>query len=82
VSQPRWFYRNDDEWIALVERLKLTLCPHCKAVGTLIRHGSRHGFDDAQPPRKVLRARRIFCRNRHRRPGGGRTVSVFLAENI
>jgi hypothetical protein len=82
VTPPRWFYRTDDEWIALVERLKLTPCPHCKAVGTLIRHGSLHGFDDAQPPRNILRARRVFCSNRHRRPGCGRTISVFLAERI
>jgi hypothetical protein len=82
VTPPRWFYRTNDEWIALVERLKLTPCPHCRAIGTLIRHGSLHGFDDQTPPRKVLRARRVFCSNRHRRPGCGRTVSVFLAETI
>jgi hypothetical protein len=82
VSEPRWFYRTDDEWIALVERLKLTPCPHCKAVGTLIRHGSLRGYDDANPQRKVLRARRVFGSNRHRRPGCGRTVSVFLAEKL
>lgn len=82
MSQPRWFYRDNDEWTAITERLKLTPCPHCQAVGTLIRHGSLHGYDDAHPTRKVLRARRIFCSNRHRRPGCGRTVSVWLAEKI
>jgi len=82
VSEPHWFYRDDREWLALVERLKLTPCPHCKVVGTLIRHGSLRGFDDASPARKVLRARRVFCSNRYRRPGCGRTVSVFLAEKL
>jgi hypothetical protein len=82
VCPPRWFYRTDDDWVALVERLKLTPCPHCQTVGTLIRHGSLHGFDDQTPPRKVLRARRLFCSNRHRRRGCGRTVSVFRAEKI
>ncbi|MGL6095235.1 MAG: hypothetical protein ACRC7O_05450 [Fimbriiglobus sp.] len=37
----RWFYRSDGEWTALAERLKLTACPHCRAVGTLIRRTER-----------------------------------------
>lgn len=78
----RWFYRSDDEWNALAERLKLTPCPHCDVTGTLIRHGILTGFDDANPPRKALRARRVFCSNRRRRPGCGRTVSVWLAHKI
>lgn len=82
MERERWFYRSDDEWIALVERLKLTACPHCRATGTLVRHGSLVGFDDADPPRKTLRARRVFCSNRHRRPGCGRTVSVWIAHKI
>ncbi len=39
VGEERWFYRSDQEWTAIAERLKLTPCPHCKVVGTLIRHG-------------------------------------------
>ena len=82
MGEERWFYRHEHEWTALVERLKLTPCPHCRVVGTLIRHGSLVGFDDTSPRRKTLRARRIFCSNRHRRPGCGRTVSVWLAGKI
>ena len=82
MGEPRWFYHHEYEWVALVERLKLTPCPHCHVVGTLIRHGSLTGFDDSSPRRKTLRARRIFCSNRHRRPGCGRTVSVWLADKI
>jgi hypothetical protein len=82
VGDERWFYRDGQEWAAIAERLKLTSCPHCKAVGTLNRHGSLYGFDDSTPPRKTLRARRMFCSNRHRRPGCGRTVSVWLADKI
>ena len=51
-----WFYRSDDDWNAIVEQLKLTPCPHCKAVGTLMRHGSLYGFDDSRPQRQTLRA--------------------------
>lgn len=82
MDADRWFYRSDADWAALVERLKLTGCPHCRAVGTLVRHGSLTGFDDARPPRKTLRARRVFCSNRHRRAGCGRTVSVWRADVI
>jgi hypothetical protein len=81
VSDERWFYRNEAEWTAIVERLKLTPCPHCLSVGTLIRHGILSGFDDSGS-RRTVRARRIFCSNRHRRRGCGRTVSVWFAEKI
>jgi hypothetical protein len=82
VAQQRWFYRSVAEWIAIAERLKQTPCPHCKVVGTLIRHGFLRGFDDSSPPRKTVRARRIFCSNRQTRPGCGRTFSIWLADKI
>jgi hypothetical protein len=78
----RWFYRCDQDWLAIVERLKQTPCPHCNTVGTLNRHGVLSGFDDSNPQRTTLRARRIFCSNRDLRPGCGRTISVWLANTI
>ena len=81
MSDERWFCRDDAEWAAMVERLKLTPCPHCRTVGTLIRHGVLTGFDDSSP-RRTVRARRIFCSNRHRRCGCGRTISVWFADKI
>jgi len=82
MGEQRWFYRNASEWTAIAERLKHTPCPHCKVVGTLIRHGFLYGFDDSSPQRKTLRARRIFCSNRKARRGCGRTFSVWLADKI
>jgi hypothetical protein len=82
VSEERWFYRDAAEWSAIAERLKQTACPHCKVVGTLIRHGFLRGFDDSDPQRKTLRARRIFCSNRNARRGCGRTFSIWLADKI
>jgi hypothetical protein len=76
------FYRSDDEWTTIAEQLKQTPCPHCNAVGNLIRHGFLYGFDDSSPQRKTRRARRIFCSNRNLRPGCGRTFSVWLADRI
>ena len=81
MSDVRWFCRGEAEWAAIVERLKLTPCPHCKTVGTLIRHGTLTGFDDSST-RRTIRARRIFCSNRHRRSGCGRTISVWIADKI
>ena len=82
MGEQRWFYRTDEEWNAIAERLKQTPCPHCNAVGALIRHGFLFGFDDTSPQRKTLRARRIFCSNRNRRSGCGRTFSVWIADRI
>jgi hypothetical protein len=82
VGEQRWFYRNFEEWQAIAEHLKLTPCPHCRVVGALIRHGFLYGFDDCNPHRKTLRARRILCSNRHARPGCGRTFSVWAADKI
>src|SRR5271167_4462743 len=77
-----WFFRGDDPWKAIVHQLEVTPCPHCHAVGFLIRHGALFGFDDSSPRRPTLRARRIFCSNRHKRRGCGRTFSVWLADKI
>ena len=76
----RWFYRTEAEWTQWVERLKLMPCPHCQLVGTLNRHGCLVGYDESQ--RQVLRARRVYCSNRHAQRGCGRTFSVWLADKI
>lgn len=80
MSEVRWFYRDEAEWIEISSQLKLTACPHCKVVGNLIRHGALQGFDEDR--RIVLRAHRVFCSRRQRRRGCGRTVSVWLADKI
>ena len=82
MGEERWFYRSAEEWNALAEQLKQTPCPHCKVVGTLIRHGFLYGFDESNPQRKAVRAQRIFCSNRQARRGCGRTFSVWLADKI
>jgi hypothetical protein len=82
VGEQRWFCRSEQEWDAMADRLKQTACPHCKAVGALIRHGFLRGYDEGDSQRKTLRARRVFCSNRHRRPGCGRTFSVWLVDKI
>lgn len=82
MGEQRWFYRSAEEWNAIAERLKQTPWPHRKVVGTLIRHGNLHGYDESNSQQKMVRARRIFCSNRHLRRGCGRTFSVWLADKI
>ncbi len=47
----------------LLTTLQLTQCPHCKNVGTLIRHGVLRGCDDSNLKHKTIRAKRVFCSN-------------------
>lgn len=60
---------------------KLTACPHCGRVGTLIGHGKLVGYEERSSAR-VVRGQRLFCSNRRRRPGCGHTLSVLLSTTI
>jgi hypothetical protein len=82
VGEERRFFRNEQEWRAMAERLKQTSCPHCKIVGALNQHGYLRGIDESSPRKETERARRVFCSNRRARPGCGRTFSVWLADKI
>jgi len=57
-------------------------CPHCKQVGSLIRHGFLRGFDPRHLHKKTIRARRVFCSNRNRAAGCGKTFSLWTADKI
>jgi len=82
VSDERWFYRGEEEFLRMYEQLKLTRCPHCRVIGTLILHGFLRGYDENDQGRKSVRARRVFCSNRKARGGCGRTFSVWIADKI
>ena len=66
----------------LYTRLKITACPHCKSVGNLIKHGFLRGYDQHHQLNKTVRATRVFCSNRNRASGCGRTFSVWLADRV
>jgi len=57
--------------------LKVTPCPHCRAVGFLIRNGCLKGHGEGVND-EVQRGWRIFCSNRRRRKGCGKTYAVLL----
>jgi hypothetical protein len=78
----RQFCGSPEEFEAVHARLKTTACPHCKRVGTLIRHGFLRGYDEQHRREKAIRAWRIFCNNRRQSSGCGRTFSVWTADKI
>lgn len=67
---------------AQLAKLKLTACPHCKQIGCLIRHGFLRGYDPVRLRGRTIRAQRVFCSNRNRANGCGRTFSVWTADKI
>ena len=73
---------TQEELEAVLAKLKTTACPHCKGVGNLIRHGFLRGYDETHQDQRTVRARRVFCNNRRRATGCGRTFSVWAADKI
>lgn len=59
--------------------LKSAPCPKCRAVSNLICHGYLRGYGECGIA-KVIRGWRIYCSNRYRRRGCGRTYSILLAQ--
>jgi hypothetical protein len=66
----------------LYAQLKLIACPHCKQVGNLIKHGFLRGYDQQHQLDRAVRATRVYCSNRFRASGCGRTFSVWLADRV
>jgi len=61
--------------------IKHSPCPHCRRTGNLIYHGYLYGISECRC-HQVTRGQRIFCSNRNKRKGCGRTFSCFLAKYI
>ena len=77
-----WICGSQEEFESVRAKLKTTACPHCKSVGNLIRHGFLRGYDDKHQRERTVRAWRIFCSNRNRATGCGRTFSVWAANKV
>ena len=69
------------EYDELKHRLKHTACPHCRAVGCLIRHGYLRGYGDNSAG-SIQRGWRVFCSNRGGQSGCGRTYAILLAHHL
>jgi hypothetical protein len=76
-SPPR-FVSDEPALDAVLIGIKLVACPYCRQTGALIGHGFLRGYAE-RSSEVVVRGRRVFCSNRARRRGCGRTFSVKLA---
>lgn len=61
--------------------IKQCQCPFCRMVGRLIFHGYLRGYSESSSER-VIRGRRIFCNNRKRSRGCGKTFSLLFLRFI
>ena len=75
-------FSSDQDLKEFYAKLRITPCPHCKKVGSLIKHGFLRGYDQDHQLNKTVRAARVFCSNRKRAQGCGRTFSVWMADKI
>jgi hypothetical protein len=72
------FYETEAEFEDFYIRLKLIMCPHCNIRGCLIRHGYLYGYSESDTS-IIKRGHRIYCSNRNRKNGCGRTFSVLVS---
>ncbi len=73
------YYNTTEQFRAIYARLKLHACPHCNAIGFLILHGLLYGYTDQDADTRLKRGHRIFCSNRNKKQGCGRTFSTLKA---
>lgn len=73
------FYKRNADFQEFYHRIKFAPCPNCQRTGCLILHGYLYGYDEKSNHQKFTRGHRIFCSNRNRRQGCGRTFSVLAA---
>lgn len=69
------------DFLGIAPWLKAIPCPYCSSTGFMICHGYLRGnFEESVHRGKgLIRAKRVFCSNRNRRKGCGRTVSILLS---
>ena len=73
------FVRNRQERNQVLQNLKQTRCAHCRRTGTLNRHDRVQGNDPDAVDKQIPRGRRVWCSNRGRRGGCGRTMRIMFA---
>jgi hypothetical protein len=73
------FVSDESHLENFLTRLKLLTCPHCGRAETLNAHGPLRGYVE-RGSEFVVRGWRVYCANRGRRRGCGRTFSALLAE--
>ena len=74
------FVRGLQELAEYLLGLKQLRCPVCEAAQTLNCHSKLYGNDPTAATGQVLRGQRVWCCNRGRRGGCGKTFSIVLAD--
>ena len=78
MTIPR-YYASEEDFQQFRLSVKLRACPRCGKTGTLNLHGHLRGYPEHGGNTPVVRGHRLFCNNRHRRPGCGKTVGLWLS---
>jgi hypothetical protein len=79
MSSSSTVFLNDAEALEVFhQNLKLRACPACAQTGLLIFHGALLGYG-AQGSERQKRGHRVFCSNRFRKRGCGKTFSVLFS---
>ncbi len=74
-------HNTEEQFNDFYTRLKLHRCPHCNFSSFLILHGFLYGFcEHSGLTRK--RGRRVFCSNRNKKTGCGKTFSILKSDII
>ncbi len=73
------YYSSQEDFNKFYQKIKLIQCPFCHLVSTLILHGYLYGYSETYNSKKIVRGRRIFCSNRKKRNGCGRTFSLLIS---
>jgi hypothetical protein len=73
------FVRDAQDFAKTLFGLKQRVCPFCGRRGTLNRHSRVRGNDPQAAQGRVVRGQRVFCSNRGRRGGCGRTFPILFA---
>lgn len=75
------YYETEEEFKETHIELKFLICPHCRLIGFLILHGYLYGYAERGVD-IIKRGHRIYCSNRGKKRGCGRTFSILISEFI
>ena len=73
-------YIRQKDFDSVKYTIKILKCPYCGEYGMLVLHGYIYGQNEMR--NTVIKGRRVFCSNRYRRKGCGRTIAYCLANFI
>ena len=74
------FVRDAQDFAKALLGLKSRRCPFCECWGTLNRHSRVRGNDPNAVQGSIVRGQRVFCSDRGRRGGCGRTFPILYAQ--